>query len=173
MSIKVVCGCGFFTLLPSEWEGKRVKCKCGRTFIVGEAGALAEPPAVAAAEEPVVPPIADPQRPVTEVPSQPEPAVPLARRIRRCPPKSPLPRADYLPTATRFASAPQVCAGRHVAVAGRGQFVRLDRGVTRSWLVGGRHSGCGTTAGIDTAGGPGVDRRGGSSGRRPAGHAAH
>jgi len=35
MSIKVVCGCGACTLLPSEWAGKRVKCKCGRTFVVG------------------------------------------------------------------------------------------------------------------------------------------
>ena len=43
MSIKVVCGCGFCTLLPSEWAGKRVKCKCGRTFVVG--GAEAAPAA--------------------------------------------------------------------------------------------------------------------------------
>jgi hypothetical protein len=47
MSIKVVCGCGFATLLPSEWQGKRVRCKCGRTFVVGESGAILEPPAQA------------------------------------------------------------------------------------------------------------------------------
>lgn len=44
MSIKVVCGCGFATLVPSAWQGRRVRCKCGRTFVVGRAGAIAEPP---------------------------------------------------------------------------------------------------------------------------------
>ena len=71
MSIKVVCGCGFFTLLPSDWEGKRVKCKCGRTFIVGETGALVEPPAVVEAHEPVAPPAVSHALPPAETPQPP------------------------------------------------------------------------------------------------------
>ncbi|MHB8971981.1 MAG: WD40 repeat domain-containing protein [Pirellulaceae bacterium] len=76
MSIKVVCGCGFFTLLPSDWEGKRVKCKCGRTFIVGETGALVEPPAVVEPHPPVAPPAAIHAMPPAEIPQPPASAAP-------------------------------------------------------------------------------------------------
>ncbi len=58
MSIKVVCGCGFCTLLPAEWAGKRVKCKCGRTFIVGDATDIPLPPELPPARPPLLPPSA-------------------------------------------------------------------------------------------------------------------
>jgi hypothetical protein len=64
MSIKVVCGCGFCTLLPSDWEGKRVKCKCGRTFIVGNPGAITQPPVEPPAVEHIPPPTPDHGSPV-------------------------------------------------------------------------------------------------------------
>ena len=87
MSIKVVCGCGFCTQLPEQWKGKRVKCKCGRAFIVGETGALAEPPKAAPAEEryppqqpqptaPAAAPSPDVAAPVTQ--NSPAPAAPTA-----------------------------------------------------------------------------------------------
>lgn len=43
MSIKIVCGCGFCSVVPSNWRGKRVECKCGRSFVVGEEFAPVDP----------------------------------------------------------------------------------------------------------------------------------
>ena len=43
MTIQVVCECGFNKQVPDEWRGKKVKCKCGRSFVVGET--LADSPA--------------------------------------------------------------------------------------------------------------------------------
>ncbi|MHB0959384.1 MAG: WD40 repeat domain-containing protein [Pirellulaceae bacterium] len=77
MSIKVVCGCGFFTLLPSEWEGKRVNCKCGRTFIVGATGSLVDPPAANDAAASLLPPSLDPTRRPAEASSMPAAPLPL------------------------------------------------------------------------------------------------
>ena len=54
MSIKVVCGCGCCAVVPANWRGKRVECKCGRSFVVGE------PPGV---ETPARAPLSDDRYP--------------------------------------------------------------------------------------------------------------
>ncbi len=69
MSIKVVCGCGFCSLVPSDWAGKRVRCKCGRTFLVGSP----EPPAQDTTLSPL-PPRAEPTA-ARESPGEPTPSV--------------------------------------------------------------------------------------------------
>ena len=91
MSIKVVCGCGFCTLLPSEWEGKRVRCKCGRTFIVGS-------------PEPLV---HDAPTPLPPAPRQPAPRQPPSVPQPDSPASAEPPAAAPPPTAPEPAVAPE------------------------------------------------------------------
>ncbi len=47
MAISVSCHCGFRKQVPDDWQGIRVTCKCGRSFVVGGTGEIMEPPVVA------------------------------------------------------------------------------------------------------------------------------
>jgi hypothetical protein len=91
MSIKVVCGCGSCMLLPSEWAGKRAKCKCGRSFVVpGGEASLPAPVAPPAAAHPQPPPAAHVPPPAPEPPAaaaaeppvSPAPPAPAAEHAR-------------------------------------------------------------------------------------------
>ena len=44
MTIPVVCECGFRKQVPNEWEGMRIQCKCGRSFVISADGNILEPP---------------------------------------------------------------------------------------------------------------------------------
>lgn len=58
MTIHVVCQCGFTKDVPDEWHGMRVKCKCGRSFVISLEGGVQEPPVAAPPRPPgATPPI--------------------------------------------------------------------------------------------------------------------
>ena len=104
MSIKVVCGCGFCTLLPSEWAGKRVKCKCGRSFVVGQSVEVVEAMLATAPSEPVPPPLAA-SPPQPEMPlSQLEPVMPEVLPGPLVPPQSASPTPAPSPVDTPLAA---------------------------------------------------------------------
>lgn len=111
MSIKVVCGCGFCTLLPSEWEGKRVKCKCGRTFVVTASEEVVEALLPTAPSEPVPPPLsaAPPPSAAPLSPSQTEQPEVLAGTLAppESIPPSPAPPAPNPSPATRTVQHPR------------------------------------------------------------------
>ncbi len=119
MSIKVVCGCGFCTLLPSDWEGKRVKCKCGRTFVVRQSEEVAGAMLPTAPSEPVPPPL--PEVPPASVapspPPTPEPPDVLAGTLvppESIPPESiprePIPQAPIPLAPIPLAESPPAAA---------------------------------------------------------------
>ena len=107
MSIKVVCGCGFCTLLPSGWEGRRVKCKCGRTFVVGSTGgagtqSLDVPPATGR----IALPVAEPEPSAAVVTSCHRREPELTPAADRVPPPAPEPT----PSADNAGGAPGISA---------------------------------------------------------------
>ncbi len=52
MTIQVMCQCGFRKDVPDDWLGMRVKCKCGRSFVISMTGSVEEPPLVAPPVQP-------------------------------------------------------------------------------------------------------------------------
>ncbi len=66
MTILVTCQCGFHKEVPDNWQGMRVKCKCGRSFLIGEEGGIMEPPVAA-------PPVQDPPAEPTDLPAATKP----------------------------------------------------------------------------------------------------
>jgi hypothetical protein len=69
MTIQVVCECGFRKEVPEEWLGMRVKCRCGRSFVISSEGSVAEPPVVEPPSEAGQAPAEEP--PVAKPPAQP------------------------------------------------------------------------------------------------------
>lgn len=69
MTIQVVCECGIRKEVPDQWRGKRVKCKCGRRFVVGATTQVQHPPISA-------PPVRDPETALSSRPSSGDSTVP-------------------------------------------------------------------------------------------------
>ncbi|MFW6170307.1 MAG: hypothetical protein ACODAD_07450 [Planctomycetota bacterium] len=69
MTIQVVCECGIRKEVPEHWRGKRVKCKCGRRFVVGATTQVQHPPVSA-------PPLRDPETALSTPPGSGDSAVP-------------------------------------------------------------------------------------------------
>ncbi len=84
MAIQVVCECGFRKEVPDHWKGMRVKCKCGRSFVISDDGCIEEPPVAAPPKQRTKgAPSTAPTSPHTDVAAQADPVFDVSSPRRR------------------------------------------------------------------------------------------
>lgn len=81
MALEIRCSCGFHQVVPDQWQGMRLKCKCGRTFVIGEEGGIEEPPVATAPPTPAASTPSHRPDPVVERYRARHPAVSPHRRL--------------------------------------------------------------------------------------------
>ncbi len=84
MTIQVVCKCGFSKEVPDHWKGMRVKCKCGRSFVISDEGCIEEPPVAAPPLQPTEgSPAASPTRRSAEGTARPDSPLDISSHRKR------------------------------------------------------------------------------------------